>query len=52
MSMIKYTGKLLRALHENILGSAVSPSVEHLFKVGDEKDAKYIPEEQAQIFTI
>ena len=50
MSMINYTGKILRALHENILGSAASPSVEHLFKVGDEKEAKYIPEEQDQTF--
>ena len=28
----------------------MSPSVEHLFKVGDDKDTTYLPEEQAQIF--
>ena len=28
----------------------MSPSVEHLFKVGDDKDTKYLPEEQAQSF--
>ena len=39
VSMIKYTGKLLRALHENSLGIAASLAVEHLLRVGDEKEA-------------
>ena len=39
VSMINHTGKILRALHENIAGRAASPSVEHSFKVGDEKEA-------------
>ena len=37
VSMIKYTGKILRTLPENIVGSAVSPAAEHLFKVRYEK---------------
>ena len=40
VSMIKYTGKILRTLPENIVGSAVSPAAEHLFKVRCEKEAK------------
>ena len=37
--MIKYKGKILRALPENIVGSVASPAVENSFKVGDEKEA-------------
>ena len=50
VSMIKYTGKILISFPENIIGISVSPSVEHLFKVRDDKDTKYLPEEQAQSF--
>ena len=50
VSMIKYTGKILRLSPKNIVGSAASPAAENLFKVGNEKDAKYLPEEQSQRF--
>ena len=48
--MIKYTGKILITLQENIVGSASSPAAEHLFKVRDEKEAKCLQEEQANCF--
>ena len=48
--MIKYTGKILRTLPENIVGSAVSPAAKHLFKVRYEKEAKCLQEEQANCF--
>ena len=38
------------SLYRKIVGSAASPSAEHLFKVRDEKEAKYLPGEQAQSF--
>ena len=41
--MIKYIGKTLIALLENIVGDAASPDADHLFKVRDEKEAKYLP---------
>ena len=44
VSMIKYTGKILRSFPENIVGIVESPAVEHLFKVRDEKEEKYLPE--------
>ena len=48
--MINYTGKILRSLPENILGSAASPAAEHSFKVRDEKEAKCIQEKKSKCF--
>ena len=48
--MIKYTGKIFRAFQEKIVGISMSPSAENLFKVRDEKDTKYLLEEQAKSF--
>ena len=45
-----YTGKILIAFPEHIVGSAASPSAEDLFKVRYEKEAKYLPEEHARSF--
>ena len=43
--MIKYKGKILISSLENIVVSSSSPDAEHLFKVRDDKEAKYLPEE-------
>ena len=45
--MIEYIGKILIAFPENIVGSAASPSADHLFNISDEKEAKCLLEEQA-----
>ena len=50
VSMIKYTGNILRAFTENILGSATSSPAEHLFKVRYKKEAKNLLEDQDQSF--
>ena len=50
MSMIKYTGKILRSFSEKIVGIAASPAADHLFKIMDEKESTYLSEEQAQSF--
>ena len=44
-SMIKYLQKA-----EVIRSTAATPTSEHLFQVQDEKDRKFLPEEQAQNF--
>ena len=48
--IIKYTVKILRAFSENIVCSAASPAAEILFNVREDKDTKYLPEEQAKSF--
>ena len=43
VSMVRYTGKVLRGFPEKVTGSAVSPAQDHLFKVIDESDPDYRP---------
>ena len=52
VSMVRYTGKVLRDFPERITGSAASPAQDHLFKVRDESDPNYRPltEDLAQSF--
>ena len=48
--MIKYVQKILDGFPEEIRYSSKTPAAEHLFCVRDEKEAKVLPEEQAQAF--
>ena len=41
VSMVRYTGKVLRGFPEKVTGSATSPAQDHLFKVRDESDPGY-----------
>ena len=52
VSMVRYTGKVLRGFPEKVTGSAASPAQDHLFKVRDESDPDYKPltEDLAQSF--
>jgi len=52
VSMMRYTGKVLKGFHEMVTGSAASPAQDHLFKVRDESDPDYKPltEDFAQSF--
>jgi hypothetical protein len=48
--MIPYLNDVLRNFPEHLGATATSPAVEHLFKVRDENEAHFLPEEQAQDF--
>ena len=43
ISMVRYTGKVLRGFPEKVTGSAASPAQDQLFKVRDESDPDYRP---------
>jgi hypothetical protein len=48
--MINYTKKVLEDFPEAITTSCATPAANHLFAVQDKKEAKFLPEEQAQAF--
>ena len=48
--MTKYTGKILRAFFKKITVIAASPAAEHLFNFRDDKDTKYLLEDQSKSF--
>jgi hypothetical protein len=50
ISMINYTKKVLKDFSDAITNSCATPAANHLFTVQDEKEAKFLPEEQAQAF--
>jgi hypothetical protein len=50
ISMINYTKKVLDNFPEAIKTSCATPATNHLFTVQDEKEAKFLPKEQAQAF--
>eukprot|EP00804_Cyclotella_cryptica_P030698 CCRYP_009121-RA/>CCRYP_009121-RA protein AED:0.24 eAED:0.38 QI:0/0/0/1/0/0/2/0/168 len=48
--MDKYTDEIINDFPEAIVGSAVTPTADHLFKVRGCNEAKPLPEEQASVF--
>eukprot|EP00984_Skeletonema_dohrnii_P016801 scaffold7524_cov79-Skeletonema_dohrnii-CCMP3373.AAC.1 len=50
VTMIPYIGTIITEFPEAITKSAPSPYTDNLFKVRDEADAKFLPEEQAVAF--
>jgi hypothetical protein len=48
--MINYTKKVLKDSPKAITTSYATPAADHLFTVQDEKEAKFLPVEQAQAF--
>ena len=50
ISMIKYLKKVLDVFPEGIKGSTPSPAADHLFKIRDKAEARFLPEEQAVAF--
>jgi hypothetical protein len=48
--MINYTKKVLEDFPKAITTSCATPAANHLFTVRDEKEAKFLPKEQAQAF--
>ena len=48
--MIKYLKKVLDVFPGEIKGSTPSPAADHLFKIRDEAEAKFLPEEQVVAF--
>ena len=50
VDMIDYIKNVITDFPEEITGSSPTPHADHLFKIRDEEDAKYLPEEQAQQF--
>ena len=48
--MFDYLDKMIQEFPKAITGAAASPASDHLFKVRDEIEAKYLPEEQATSF--
>ena len=50
VSIIKYLQKVIENFPEVIRSTAATPASEHLFQVGDEKNRKFLPDEQAQHF--
>ena len=50
VDMIPYIKGIIKDFPEEITRKSPTPHADHLFKVRDEKDAKYLPEEQAQQF--
>ena len=45
--MIEYLDSVLKALPEHLVTTADTPEAYHLFKVHNEIETKYLPEEQA-----
>ena len=45
--MIEYLDSVLQALTEHLGTTADTPAADHLFKVRNERETKYLPEEQA-----
>ena len=50
VDMIDYIKKMFDEFPEEIKGSSPTPHADHLFKIRDEEDARYLPEKQAQQF--
>ena len=50
VSQIKYLVKVCRDFPELIPGEAASPAADHLFTIRDEDKARFLPEEQVQVF--
>ena len=50
VSMFDYLDRMIQEFPKAITGSAASHESDHLFKVRDESNAKYLPEEQAIAF--
>jgi hypothetical protein len=50
ISMINYSKKVLDNFPKAITTSCVTPAANHLFTIRDKKEAKFLPEEQAQAF--
>lgn len=50
ISMIPYVEKIIRNFPEDLGAIAPSPGADHLFKIRDEEEATYLPEEQAILF--
>ena len=50
VDMIDYIKKVIEEFPEEIKGSSPTPHADHLFKIRDKEDARYLPEEQAQQF--
>ena len=50
VSMIKYAKQIINDFPEAITSTSSSPAADHLFDVQDDREAKLIPEEQAQQF--
>jgi hypothetical protein len=50
ISIINYTKKVLEDFLEAITTSCATPAADHLLTVQDKKEAKFLPEEQAQAF--
>ena len=48
--MIRYINKIFEDFPEEITGSAPTPHTDNLFKIRDEAEAKFLPEEQAVLF--
>ena len=49
-SMDDYIDKVLTCFSEEIIGTAPSPTGDHLFKVRDDEETKVLPEEQGNIY--
>ncbi len=50
VSMIAYVRNVIAEFLEIIQGKSATPAADHLFTVGDEKDAKPLKEERALAF--
>ena len=50
VDMIPYIGTIINEFPEVVSKKSPTPAADHLFKIRDEEDAKYLPEEQAQQF--
>ena len=50
VSMFDDLDKIIQEFPELITGLATSPAADHLFRVRDETEAKYLPGEQAVVF--
>lgn len=50
IGMFKYTNNLIDEFPEELGATANTPASDHLFKVRDEAEAKFLPEEQAIVF--
>ena len=50
IDMIEYIGKIFEEFPEEITRRSPTPAADHLFKVRDEEDAQFLPEEMAQAF--